>query len=490
MTADVDPPDTELVQTHTACLLLTGSRVLKWKKPVDLGFVDFRGREARLAACRAEVALNSRLAPDVYLGVGEVRDPEGRPYEPYVLMRRMPAALRLSTLVRDDQDVDAHVDAVARTLADFHARCEVPADARDVASPRRLRELWDDALVVLARHLPLRDVDRAVAMLERYLAGRAPLLAERADRGCVRDGHGDLLADDIFCLPDGPRILDCLDFAPELRAGDVVGDVAFLAMDLEHLGAPAVARRLWTRYRQFTGETHPATLEHLYTAYRAAVRAKVACVRAEQLPTSERSEHLDRAAALFGLSLRHLERTRLRLVLVGGLPASGSSTLAAALADHQGLLLHSSDLVRHELFGAAPAAEPYEGPMYGAPPTRRVYAVLLERARTELERGSSVVLDASWSRAWQRQAARDLASDTCGELVELDCQVPDPVAEIRLGQRLPTHPSDADADVRREMRSRADPWPTAHVIDTAGPVQTALDHALRLLDAGTEERPL
>lgn len=489
MTAAAGLPDTELVQTHTACLLLTGSHVLKWKKPVDLGFVDFRRREARLSACRAEVALNSRLAPDVYLGVGEVHDPEGRPCEPYVLMRRMPAALRLSTLVLAGQDVTGHIDAIARTLADFHSRCEVPADAEDVASAGRLRELWDDALVVLARHLPQRDLDRAVALLEHFLTGRGPLLAERAVRGYVRDGHGDLLADDIFCLPDGPRILDCLDFAPELRCGDVVGDVAFLAMDLEHLGAPAVARRLWERYREFSGETHPVTLEFLYTAYRAAVRAKVACVRAEQLPASERSEQLDQAASLFELSLRYLERTRVQLILVGGLPASGSSTLAAALADHRGPLLHSSDLVRHELFGVAPASAPYEGTMYSAQPTARVYAVLLERARTELERGHSVVLDASWSRASHRQAARELATDTRSELVELDCRVPDAVAESRLAQRAPTHPSDADAAVRSAMRSRAEPWPTAHVIDTAGPVQTALDHALRFMDAGTEERP-
>jgi aminoglycoside phosphotransferase family enzyme len=53
----------------------------------------------------------------------------------------------------------------------------------------------------------------------------------------VRDGHGDLLADDIFLLDDGARILDCLEFDPRLRYGDVLADVAFLAMDLERLGA-------------------------------------------------------------------------------------------------------------------------------------------------------------------------------------------------------------------------------------------------------------
>jgi len=59
----------------------------------------------------------------------------------------------------------------------------------------------------------------------------------------VRDGHGDLLAEDIFLLDDGLRVLDCIEFNDRLRHGDVLADVAFLAMDLERLGEPALAAR-------------------------------------------------------------------------------------------------------------------------------------------------------------------------------------------------------------------------------------------------------
>ena len=48
----------------------------------------------------------------------------------------------------------------------------------------------------------------------------------------ARSGHRVL-----FCLDDGPRVLDCIEFDDELRYGDVVADVAFLAMDLERVGA-------------------------------------------------------------------------------------------------------------------------------------------------------------------------------------------------------------------------------------------------------------
>lgn len=43
------------------------------------------------------------------------------------------------------------------------------------------------------------------------------LFDARIQSGSIVDGHGDLLAGDIFCLDDGPRILDCLDFDDKLR---------------------------------------------------------------------------------------------------------------------------------------------------------------------------------------------------------------------------------------------------------------------------------
>jgi len=61
------------------------------------------------------------------------------------------------------------------------------------------------------------DVDEVQRLAQRFLAGRAPLLEARIRGGRVVDGHGDLLTEDIFCLPDGPRILDCLEFDDRLR---------------------------------------------------------------------------------------------------------------------------------------------------------------------------------------------------------------------------------------------------------------------------------
>ena len=112
--------------------------------------------------------------------------------------------------------------------------------------------------------------------------GGRPLFEARIRGGRVLDGHGDLLAEDISCLADGPRILDCLDFDDRLRWVDGLDDAAFLAMDLERLGAGELAEQFTGCYLEYSGDSGPVSLRHHYTAYRAFVRAKVSCLRCRQ----------------------------------------------------------------------------------------------------------------------------------------------------------------------------------------------------------------
>src|SRR5690349_20452912 len=99
-------PRAEVCETHTAILFFAGDRAYKLKKPVDLGFLDYTTMAARRAPREREIALNRRFAPDVYLGVGEMRGPGVEDAEPLVVMRRMPADRRLSRLARQGAAVD------------------------------------------------------------------------------------------------------------------------------------------------------------------------------------------------------------------------------------------------------------------------------------------------------------------------------------------------------------------------------------------------
>ena len=190
--------------------------------------------------------MNRRFSPDVYLGVEEIVDEAGRVVDHAVLMRRMPAERRLATLARQHLDVASCLRSVARVMATCHAGSVRSEVISSVATPAALRDLWERSLRELEAFVP-RPLDgsmltRVDELAHRYLDGRSALLAERIARGRIVDGHGDLLADDIFCLDDGPRILDCLEFDDRLRWGDVLLDVGFLAMDLERLGRTDLAR--------------------------------------------------------------------------------------------------------------------------------------------------------------------------------------------------------------------------------------------------------
>jgi predicted kinase len=174
-----------------------------------------------------------------------------------------------------------------------------------------------------------------------------------------------------------------------------------------------------------------------------------------------------------------------RLVLVGGLPGTGKSTLAAALGPALGATVLRSDVVRKELAGLDPdqgAAARYGQGIYTPVATTATYDELLARARSHLVLGESVVLDASWSRAEPRTAARIVAADTDSDLVELRCEVPTDLAAARLAARAERggDPSDADAAIAAAMAATADPWPEATAIDTTAPPDVVAAAALRL----------
>ncbi|WP_254699190.1 bifunctional aminoglycoside phosphotransferase/ATP-binding protein [Rhodococcus sp. SGAir0479] len=461
-------------------VFLLGERVYKAKKPIRTDFLDFRTRAARRAVCAREVELNRRLAPDVYLGVVELGDPDGAAEagEPLVVMRRMPEDARLSTLV-DAGGCEDLVGTIAGLVARFHARArrgpDVDAEGTTAAVRRRwqnnLRETRDLGSAVLGDDR-LGRIERQVL---RYLDGRAPLFTARIDAGRIVDGHGDLLADDIFRLPDGPRILDCLEFDDRLRYLDGIDDIACLAMDLEYLGRADLAALLFERYTAAATDPAPTSLRHHYVAYRAFMRAKVDCVRYLQ----GRVESADDARRHTTLAEEHLAAGTVRLAIVGGLPATGKSTVARALADTVGAVLVSSDAVRREMFADARLRDPdpgYGRGRYAEEATERVYGALLARAAHALAHGESVVLDASWTDAARRQRAADVAAAHLADLVPIQCTAPAGVTELRLRERAVTgrdHDSEATPDVANTMARRADPWPGATRIDTSGEVRDA-----------------
>ena len=479
-----------LAETHSAVVFFVGDRAYKLKKPVNLGFLDFRSREAREAVCHREVELNRRLAPDVYLGVADLVDPDGALCDHLVVMRRMPTERRLSALVTAGIDVDDHLWRLAHLLAAFHAGAERSPAADEAAGVDALTRRWAantaELMPYVGGSIDVGEVEAVQGLAERYLAGRRPLFERRVAEGRACDGHGDLLADDVFCLDDGPRVLDCIEFDDRLRYGDVLADVAFLAMDLERLGRPDLAACFLGAYREHAGDTWPTSLAHHHIAYRAQVRAKVAAIRSGQGHAASAGE----AEGLLDLARRHLDAGRVRLVVVGGLPGTGKSTLAAGLGDATGATLLRSDEVRKELAGLAPdqpAPAAFGEGIYRPEATADAYGELLRRAAVATGLGESVILDASWTDAEWRAKVHSLAEEGHTDLVELHCSAPPSVAAARIRQRAAAggDPSDATPEIAAAMAAVEASWPTATKIDTSGSPEVALAQALAHLDVGS-----
>lgn len=478
----VTPPAAELRETHISLVVLFGDRVYKLKKPVRLDFVDVSTREARERICHREVELNRRIAPDVYLGVADIVGPDGDVWDHLVVMRRMPDDRRLSTLVNAGAAVEDDVREIARLVASFHSRAERSPEIAEAGRCEAMRTKWEATFKTVqpyAGTVLAGDVEERVRYLaRRYLDGRAALFDRRIAEGKVLDGHGDLLADDIFCLEGGPRVLDCVEFDDELRYGDVLADVCFLAMDLERLGAADLGARFLAWYRELTAETYPSTLADHYVAFRAHIRAMVACLRGAQGDQAASGE----ASGLLRIARSHLESGQVALVLVGGLPGTGKSTLAAGLADRFGWSVLRSDEVRKDLAGVAHtdrAAAGFREGLYRPEVTAATYRELLGRARRLVELGEPVVLDASWTDGRYRSAAAAVARETFSELVEMECTAPADAAAERLRERARAGAdvSDADPAVAAAMRTTADPWPSARSIDTTKPVDATVAQA-------------
>lgn len=477
MHRDSDAPPTgqryaEVHETHTGVVLLVGDRAYKSKRPVVTDFLDFSTRTAREQACQRELELNSRLAPQAYLGIAHLDGPGLGEREPVLVMNRYPETARLSARVQADLDtVPAELEKVAAALAEFHDGArrgrEIDAQARVLAVTGR----WDDNLDELDRFapavVPTETVQRIRDLAHEFIAGRAVLFADRISLRRIVDGHGDLLADDIFCVDGHPVLLDCLDFDDRLRHLDGLDDAAFLAMDLEFLGRPDLAELFLDRYCGRAADEPPQSLRHFYIAYRALVRAKVDCIRDAQ-------GHSDAAADArrhLELALQHLRSATVRVILIGGGPGTGKTTLARSLAEAIGAQVISTDDVRKDLENdGVIVGEPGEldAGLYSPENVALVYTVARRRAHSMLASGETVILDGTWRDPGERERARELAANAHATLLEMACTTPLAEAQSRITHRTGST-SDATPEIARgidEQQRFAAEWTTAHQINT------------------------
>lgn len=283
-----DAPDVvRAVETHASWVFLTREYAFKLKKPVRLHRQDLRTVRARLLNTRAEVELNRRLAPDVYLGYLPIvrRDDgelaigcRGEPVDWLVWMRRLPDHDMLDAALRLQRATPRRLEPAARKLARFYA--QAPREEMDGRSYRlRLRSVVRINRRVLRRPehaLPPEVVGQLHDDLETWLVAERDLVEERAAR--LVEGHGDLRPDHVY-LGSPPAFIDCLEFDRDLRIVDPVDEIAFLGMASAAMGGPQVGPTFLEAYEAVTGDHPPPRLLAFYEAVRAGTRARLAALR-------------------------------------------------------------------------------------------------------------------------------------------------------------------------------------------------------------------
>ncbi len=475
--------EVETRHTHISVVFLAGPFAYKIKKPVNLGFLDFSTLDKRRHDCEEEVRLNRRLAPAVYLGVVPITgtantarlEGTGAVVEWAVKMTRLAEkATLLERLERGEVDVEG-IKALARKIASFHAQADrgehISAFGRLAVVAPNARENFDQveghvANVSQGHPTISRPVfERLKALTDESLDRLGPLIEARARRNVPRDTHGDLHLDHVYFFPDKspPQdlvIIDCIEFNERFRYADPVADMAFLVMDLLFRGRKDLAREFSEEYFRASGDDEGRALLPFYTAYRAAVRGKVEGfeLAEKEIPEADKAAALGKARGHWLLALGVLEQPGRKpcLLLVGGLPGAGKSTLARALAEQANFTVIRSDEVRKELAQRSnllPAPSSFGQGIYAPSWTARTYAECLHQAEQLLFEGKRVLVDASFGEDEQRQAFLRAATRLGVPGVFLLCRADAATARARLGKRR-GDVSDADWSVFQEAARR------------------------------------
>lgn len=455
-----------LEQTHISWVLIGEKEVWKIKKPVDFGFLDYGDMEKRRLACEAEVELNRRFSPEVYLGVVPVTldgmgrrslGGKGRVEEWAVHMVRLPDADRADQRLASGRLPTSFLRNLATRLTGFHAsaRQDDLTDALGSADAvaRNVRENLRQAGPCLAGLLGPKDRMELEDWLRGFPAANAALFQMRMSGGRVRDGHGDLRLSQIYFDDRGnPSLLDCIEFNDRFRFGDVCSDISFLAMDLASHGRPDLSEAFLAVYAEASGDFDLYALADFYMGYRATVRGKIACLLSEDggIPETSRLASRREAEAHFRLALsifRRQPRTG-PVILVGGGVATGKSTLAAALGETLGAPVLRSDVIRKRMAGIDPFERKretaWEG-LYSEANTAKVYAQMVRWTDLILASGRPVIVDATFRSRSHREAMRSCAERAGSPFLFLECRADPDIVRERLSRRA-LEPGVSDGD--------------------------------------------
>lgn len=476
----------EHIDTHISTVLLAGEHAYKFKKPLDLGFLDFSSLDARKRFCTAELEINRALAPGIYLNLATVRgsledpridadgDDGGSVLEYAVHMRRFDRDRQLDRLLEAGRLPVTAMDELGRTVARFHESTERAGKDTEHGSPQQVlapmlanfEALAPSAEPVAERRERLQELESWTRKTTKHFHD---FITERRRQGFVRACHGDMHLGNMVYVDDEQgreclAIFDGIEFNASLRWIDVASEVAFLTMDLHARGAPGHAHRVLNLYLEHREDLGALTLLPFYQVYRALVRAKVNAIHAAEsgLDAAERRHCHAEMERYLGLATRLRHPGRPGLILMHGVSGTGKTFISTEILQQLGAIRLRSDIERKRMIGLAPDARPsaeQEASLYSPDGIRAVYRRLLKQAETLLQQGQTVIVDATFLTWDQRRPFQLLAGRRDAGFAIVACTANADILRERLAARgrKGTDASDAGATVMERQLSQVEP---------------------------------
>lgn len=465
----------EVIETHLSWVILTGPFAYKVKKPLALGFQDFTTLDKRKKFCELEVEFNQPLAAPIYLEAIAIYGTPSQPsfiekgpvLEYAVKMHEFPQENLLRAFAQKKKLSTKHVESIANTLANFHQQATIAPSSTSYGSADDIFSAANDNCQALKTLASTKQYLETVEAIEQWtkatFASLQAFMTLRKEQGFVRACHGDLHLGNIVMLKNEPVIFDCIEFNEGFRYTDVLNDVAFLAMDLDHLGASTLGYQFVNRYMELTQDYAGLKLLRFYQCYRAMVRAKVTAMLIEQLDTQspQQATLQQHLAEFLALAKRYTQPEKTELMIMMGPSGSGKTLFSSDLITKTGAIRLRSDIIRKHLHGMAPIAKStpsQKEQLYSEASTKALYLHLQALANDLIGHHYSVIIDATCLQEWQRTLFHEVAKkhQVDYKIYLFICQID--VLEQRILNRASLgDPSEADLSVLVKQLDEAEP---------------------------------
>ena len=463
-----------LRETHISWVLLAGHYAYKIKKPIQTEFLDYGSLAKRHHSCCEELRLGSRYAAGLYLDIvpitfedGQARmDGDAQPIEFAVRMRRFEDDALLSEKLAKNLVSAEDMIQLAATLATVHGNALRPDQSRIDLAPKILSQAKQNFEFLFSE--PLLCQDKVIQEMEKwtttYFENHRQDFDNRTKYGATRECHGDLHCGNIVFWQGHWVPFDGIEFNAEYSWIDVMNDIAFLVMDLQKNGHPELSAVFLNAYLEQTGDYQSLAVLNWYLVYRALVRAKVAVMLARQLNQVQRLDLEQIAPAKVYIQLADkLRQTRTRkLWITHGVSGSGKTTGSQQIVEREGAIRIRSDVERKRLFMTSRSIhDEYalgEG-MYSPTSSEAIYKRLHDIAKSILQSGFDVIVDATFLKQSDRHCFRRLAETEGAEFRIQDFHVDVETLKQRITHRRAksSNVSDATLEILNSQLANQEP---------------------------------